>query len=315
MKPNIDLRNIDLNLLLVFEAIHRTRNTTRAGEVLHLTQPAVSNALKRLRDLFDDVLFVKTANGMQPTPRADGISVLLDEGFASLRLAIQAGQAFDPQTSQRIFYLYVSDIGQAVFIPPLIARLSKVAPGIQLVTLNVSLETAQQMMKLGQIDLAMGMFSGLHNDFIQQKLFPETYAVLVRKSHPKIGINITVEQFYATNHVIYTPTAGSHARFETELNALSAKNGHTRNIALQLAHSTGIDRIVASSDFIACVPSRIASVMADRDDIRAVQLPFEVMSLEIAQFWHERSHRDEGHQWLRSLIYEMFHDSRPSAIK
>jgi DNA-binding transcriptional LysR family regulator len=315
MKPNIDLRNIDLNLLLVFEAIYRTRNTTRAGEVLHLTQPAVSNALKRLRDLFDDVLFVKSPTGMQPTPRADGIAVLLDEGLASLRLAIQAGQAFDPKTSLRTFHLYVSDIGQAVFIPPLVSRLNKVAPGIQVATTYLPLDMAQQMMKLGQIDLAIGIFSGLHNDFIQQRLFLEKYAVLVRAKHPKIGTNIGVEQFFAAHHIIYTPTAGSHARFEAELNVLTAKAGQTRKVALQLAHSTGIDRIVASSDLIACVPNRIADAMTHSDAVRALPLPFDVSSPEISQFWHERSHRDEGHQWLRSLIFEMFHDKRMSKVR
>jgi DNA-binding transcriptional LysR family regulator len=314
MKPNTDLRHIDLNLLLVFEVLYRTRNTTRAAEALHLTQPAVSNALKRLRDLFDDVLFVKTAQGMQPTPRADGIAGLLDEGFASLRLAIQAGRAFDPKTSSRTFFLYVSDTGQSVFVPALMSRLSKIASGVRLVTLNVPLDAAQQMMKLGQIDLAIGMFAGLHGDFIQQRLFHETYAVLVRKKHPSIGARISVEQFFAAGHVIYTPTAGSHARFEAELNAVSAEGGHARKVALQLAHSSGIDRIIASSDLIACVPSRVASTVA-ADGVRALPLPFEVTSLDISQFWHERSHRDEGHQWLRSLIYEMFHDSRKSAIK
>jgi DNA-binding transcriptional LysR family regulator len=159
------------------------------------------------------------------------------------------------------------------------------------------------------------MFSGLHNDFIQQRLFSETYAVLVRAKHPKINANISVEQFFAAYHVIYTPTAGSHAGFEAELNALSAKGGHVRKVALQLAHSTGIDRIVASSDLIACVPSRVASAMTHGEDVRALHLPFEVTSLDISQFWHERSHRDEGHQWLRGLIFEMFHDKRASAVK
>src|ERR1700742_1530086 len=135
MKAKTELRNVDLNLLLVFDVLYRTRSTTQAAESLHLTQPSVSNALKRLRDLFDDVLFVKTASGMQPTPRADGIAVLLDEGFASLRLAIQAGQAFDPPTATRTFRLYVSDTGQSVFVPLLAARLHRVAPNIQIVTL------------------------------------------------------------------------------------------------------------------------------------------------------------------------------------
>jgi DNA-binding transcriptional LysR family regulator len=252
---------------------------------------------------------------MLPTPRADGISVLLDEGFASLRLAIQAGQAFDPKTSTRTFYLYVSDIGQAVFIPPLVARLSKVAPGIQIATMYLPLDTAQQMMKLGQIDLAIGIFTGLHNDFIQQRLFSEQYAVLARAKHPKIGAKISVEQFFAAQHIVYTPTAGSHARFEAELNVLTAKAGQTRKVALQLAHSTGIDRIVASCDFIACVPARIADALTHGETVKALPLPFGVSSPEISQFWHERSHRDEGHQWLRSLVFEIFHDKRANAAK
>ena len=315
MKANIDLRNIDLNLLLVFDVIYRTRNTTRAAEQLHLTQPAVSNALKRLRDQFDDVLFVKTATGMEPTSRADGIATFLDEGFASLRLAVQAGKAFDPATTARTFRLYVSDIGQSVFIPPLAARLRKVAPHIQISTHYMPLETAQQMMKLGQLDLAVGNFTGLHADFVQQKLFNESYAVLVRAGHPAIGATLSVDQFFAAEHIDYTPTAGSHAGFEADLVGIAAKVGKTRNVALRLAHSFGIGRIVASSDLIACVPSRVASALANSDDVRAVAFPVAIPTVDISQFWHERCHRDDGHQWLRSLMYDMFHDKRPSSVQ
>ena len=310
MKANADLRNIDLNLLLVLDVLYRTRNTTRAAEQLHLTQPAVSNALKRLRDQFDDVLFVKTATGMQPTPRADEIAKFLDEGLGSIRLAVRAGQAFDPATATRTFRLYVSDIGQSVFIPPLAAKLRETAPHIHLSTHYVPLDIAQQMMKLGQMDLAIGNFTGLHADFVQQKLFNETYAVLVRANHPAINDTLSVDQFFAAEHVAYTPTAGSHALIEAELEAISAKTGMFRNVALRLAHSFGISRIVASSDLIACVPSRVASALANSNDVRAVAFPFEIPTVDISQFWHERCHRDEGHQWLRSLVYEMFNDKR-----
>ena len=314
MAINSNLRNIDLNLLLVFDMLYRTRNTTRAAEQLHLTQPAVSNALKRLRDRFDDVLFVKSATGMAPTPRADAIAQFVDEAFAAIRLAVQAGQAFDPATATRTFRLYVSDIGQSVFIPPLAARLRQVAPHITLSTHYVPLETAQQMMKLGQLDLAIGNFAGLHADFVQQKLFDERYAVLVRRGHATIGETLSLDQFFAAEHIDYTPTAGSHARFEAERDAVFVKAGRTRNVALRLAHSFGIGRIVGSSDLIACVPSRVANALANSDDVRAVALPFDIPTVDISQFWHERSHRDDGHQWLRSLIYEMFNDRRPSAV-
>jgi DNA-binding transcriptional LysR family regulator len=314
MKSDPDLRNIDLNLLRVFDVLYRTRSTTRAAQALHLTQPSVSNALKRLRQLFDDVLFVKTADGMQPTPRADGIAALIEEGFASLRLALQAGGTFDPATSTRTFRLYVSDIGQSIFVPPLVARLQQAAPDIRIVTADPPIEAAQQMMKLGQIDLAIGLFRGLHADFLRQRLFHETYAVLVRNDHPTIGAKISVKQFFAADHVIYTPTAGSHSRFEAELNALAAKNGKTRRVALQLAHSFGLDRIVSSCDLIACIPVSLARALASRGGVRAVALPFAMAPLDVSQFWHERFQRDDGHHWLRAIVYDLFHDDRPSTV-
>ena len=314
MTSENDLRNVDLNLLRVFDVLYRTKSTTRAAQALHLTQPSVSNALKRLRELFGDVLFVKTADGMQPTPRADGIAALIDEGFASLRLALQAGGAFDPATSTRTFHLYVSDIGQSVFVPPLVAHLQKVAPSIRIVTVEPPLDTAQQMMKLGQIDLAIGLFRGLHADFLQQRLFRETYAVLLRDDHPAIGKKLSARQFFAAEHVVYMPMAGSHARYEADLNTLAMKNGKTRRVALQLAHSSGLDRIVAGSDLIACIPSSLARALCGRGGVRAVALPFDIAPLDVSQFWHERFQRDDGHHWLRAIVYDLFHNDRLSTV-
>jgi DNA-binding transcriptional LysR family regulator len=308
MRRETDLRKIDLNLLLVFDVLYRTRSATRAAESLHITQPSVSNALKRLRSLLGDVLFVKSADGMQPTPRADAIAALIDEGFASLHLALQAGRAFDPRTSTRTFRLYMSDVGQAVFLPTLVARLREAAAGITIVTAGPPLDVAQQMMKLGQIDLAVGLFSGLHAGFHQQRLFLETYVVLVRKNHPAVGKVMSEKQFFAADHIIYTPTSGSHLRVESRINELCKEHGHERRVALQLGHSSGLADIISTTDLVACVPRTLSRVLATRQDVRAVDLPFQIEPLEIAQFWHERYQRDEAHHWLRALIYQLFCD-------
>ncbi|HZZ92423.1 MAG TPA: LysR family transcriptional regulator [Usitatibacter sp.] len=308
MRRETDLRKIDLNLLLVFDVLYRTRSTTRAAESLHITQPSVSNALKRLRGLLDDVLFVKSAEGMEPTPRADAIAGLIDEGFASLHLALHAGRAFDPATAARTFRLYMSDVGQAIFIPPLVARLREAGPGIRIVTAGPSLDVAQQMMKLGQIDLALGLFSGLHADFHQQRLFLETYVALVRKDHPNIRARMSAKQFFAADHVIYTPTSGSHVRVEARIDELCRQQGHERRVVLQLGHSSGLAAIVSTTDLVACVPRTLSRVLASRRDVRAVELPFAFEPLEIAQFWHERYQRDEAHHWLRGMVYELFHE-------
>jgi DNA-binding transcriptional LysR family regulator len=308
MRRETELRKIDLNLLLVFDVLYRTRSATRAAESLHITQPSVSNALRRLRSLLDDVLFVKAADGMRPTPRADAIATLIDEGFASLHLALQAGRAFDPATSTRTFRLYMSDVGQAVFVPTLVSRLREAAPGIRVVTAGPPLDVAQQMMKLGTIDLAVGLFSGLHADFHQQLLFLETYVAIVRKNHPTVGKRISEKQFFAADHVIYTPSSGSHVRVEARIDELCKERGYERRVALQLGHSTGLADIVSTTDLIACVPRTLSRVLATRQDVRAVDLPFEIDPLEIAQFWHERYQRDEAHHWLRALVYQLFHE-------
>jgi len=307
MKREAELRKIDLNLLLVFDVLYRTQSTTRAAEALHITQPSVSNALKRLRSVLDDVLFVKSADGMRPTPRADAIAALIDEGFASLHLALQAGRAFDPATSTRTFRLYMSDVGQAVFLPTLVARVREAAPGIGIVTAGPPLDVAQQMMKLGQIDLAVGLFSGLHADFHQQLLFRETYVALVRKSHPTVGKRMSEKQFFAAEHIIYTPTSGSHVSVEARINELCREHGYERRVALQLGHSSGLANIVSTTDLVACVPRTLSRVLATRQDVRAVELPFTIEALQIAQFWHDRYQRDEGHHWLRAMIYRLFH--------
>jgi DNA-binding transcriptional LysR family regulator len=313
MRRDTELRNVDLNLLLVLDVLYRTRSTTRAAESLHLTQPSVSNALKRLRSVFDDVLFVKTPDGMQPTPRADGIAALIDEGFASLRLALRAGRKFDPASATRTFHLCVSDVGQAVFVPALVAHLRKVAPGIRIVTMDPPVDVAQQMMKMGHIDLALGMFAGLHADFHQQRLFLERYVALVRDGHPRIGKKMSTEDFFAAEHVIYMPASGTHAQVQAKIDALSPHRDGPRRVALQLAHSSGIERIVSSTDLVACVPSSLAKTLSGRGGVRAIELPFEVTLADIGQFWHERFQRDEGHQWLRGLVYELFHDDRRRA--
>jgi DNA-binding transcriptional LysR family regulator len=304
------LRNTDLNLLLVFDALYRSKSTTRAADELHLTQPSVSNALKRLRTLFEDELFVSTREGMLPTTRATEIAPLVSEGLSSFRQALQANRPFDPASTTRTFHLYVSDLAQAIFLPPLTAKVHGAAPRVKIVTVDPQLYEAQQMMMRGQIDLAIGMFSGLDSEFHQQRLFEENYVALFRSDHPSIKGPLTSAQFLDADHLIYTPTAGSHAKFEGALDAIFKQRGKTRSVAMQVAHSVSLDRIVAASNMVACIPSRLAQTLSGREDVRSCALPFDIQPMDIVQLWHAQFHRDDGHRWLRTLVYELFHDER-----
>lgn len=309
------LRNADLDRLLVFDALYRSRSTTRAADELHLTQPTISNALKRLRALFEDELFVSTREGMLPTARANEVASLVSDGLNSFRLAMQTHRPFEPASSTRTFHLYVSDLGQAIFLPPLAAKVHSAAPGVKIVTVDPQLNDARQMMMRGQIDLAIGMFRGLDSEFHQQRLFEENYVALYRGDHPQIKGTLSSAQFLDADHLIYTPTAGSHAIFEASLDAIFEEHGKTRQVAMQVAHSVSLDRIVASSNMVACIPSRLAQTLSGRTDVRSCALPFDIMPMDIVQLWHAQFHRDDGHRWLRALVYELFRDERPDVLR
>jgi DNA-binding transcriptional LysR family regulator len=173
-------------------------------------------------------------------------------------------------------------------------------PHVKIVTVDPRLDEAQQMMMRGQIDLAIGMFSGLDGEFHQQRLFEKNYVALFRSDHPSIDGPLTSAQFLDADHLIYTPTAGSHAKFEAALDAIFKQYGKTRSVAMQVAHSVSLDRIVAASNMVACIPSRLAQTLSVRKDVRSCALPFDIQPMDIVQLWHAQFHCDDGHRWLRT---------------
>jgi DNA-binding transcriptional LysR family regulator len=308
----VSLQDLDLNLLVVFAAVHRTRSATLAGEELGLSQSAVSNALRRLREHFDDPLFVKTTQGMVPTPLGEALAAPIEEGLARIRGAVEAERRFDAATSTRAFRLYVSDVGQMVFVPRLAAHLREYAPGVSLATVEVSQREAEAQMAAGEIDLAAGFYADFEGRFHRGLLFAERYVVLARVDHPLLAGGLTLEGFLALPHAVYRPSAGSHVAFESRVDRLFAEHGRARRVALRLAHALGIAEVIASSDVIIAVPSRLAARVANDGALRVMPLPFESPAFEISQLWHERSHRDPAHAWLRGVVQTLFAD-RPRA--
>lgn len=299
----VNFRNLDLNLLVVFEALLRLRSTTLAAEELNLTQSGVSNALKRLRAAFGDPLFVKTAQGMLPTDRALSMASPVRDGLLSIRGAIETSQAFVPARAERTFRLYVSDIGQMIFIPRLAALLAKEAPGVRITTVDVSTRDAQIAMSVGEIDLAIGLFLRFSDGFHQQGLFRERYVASVRDEHPAIRSVLSREHFLEASHAVYRPTAGNHDVFEGAVERWFQENGATRRVSVRLAHSMGLSALIAQTDLVVCVPSRLAHALG----LRAYALPFDCPDYDISQFWHQRFHQDEGHRWLRNVMFRLFH--------
>jgi DNA-binding transcriptional LysR family regulator len=304
----VNIHSIDLNLFLVFQAIYATRSVTLAGERLGMTQSAVSNALKRMRERFNDALFVRSADGMVPTPVAERLIAPIEQGIACLVQAVDQGRTFEPETSSRTFRIAVNDIGQLVMMPELLSVARGIAPGVRFETVDASMAEARQRMLNGQIDIALGSWESMGPSFYQQRLFDETFVVLMSKAS-SLGTRerIELDDYLAAEHIVYRPQGTTDSQLQQTLDRAGALD--QRRVVLTAAHSLGLSSIVAASGLLLTVPARLAKAMvASRADLHSIAAPFEVMPFEIRQQWHERFHQDSGNRWLRELIFGLFHE-------
>lgn len=299
----MDLSEIDLNLLRVFHQLMNERRVSSAAETLGLSQPAASNALRRLRDLLGDELFLRTPQGMEPTPYALQLAGPVRLALSTLHDALNAHSSFDPAASSRSFTLALSDVGEIYFLPELMQVLAEQAPGVTLRAVAVAEETLKDDMVGGRVDLALGLLPQLQAGFFQQLLFRQRYVSLLRQSHPlarKIRLSLT--DFNAAQHVRVQATGTGHGRVDEAL----ARRGVKRHIRLTVPHYVALGHVLASTDLIAIVPERFAQRVCQPLGLCTRALPLAVDDSAIHQFWHARMHRDPANQWLRALIAERF---------
>jgi DNA-binding transcriptional LysR family regulator len=307
MNPN----QLDLNLLRVFDAILETRSVTIAASTLGLTQSTVSNQLARLRDAFDDPLFVRTSEGMVPTPRAEAMADPIRNSLVAIRFCVEEQLGFDPETSDRTFKIYMSDVGQMVFLPRLLERTLRDAPGVNIHSVQVPRSRMRDMaLEAGEVDLAMGYFEDFDGSYRQQMLFEERYVGMVRRNHPTIRDTLALDVFLTTPQLVYQPRGGGHGYQENAVDQAFVEAGVPRRVAVRAAHAMGVTSIVSSTDLLVVVPSRLAAACRELADITILPLPVDIPSFQIKQHWHERFHRDPGNCWLRRIAAELFQDHR-----
>jgi DNA-binding transcriptional LysR family regulator len=298
----MNISGFDLNLLLVFDAVLAERSISRAADRLDLSQPAVSNALARMRKATDDRLFVRLGNAMVPTPYAQGIADPIRQALTGIRIALGASQDFDPDASQRAFSIYLTDLGEAYFLPRLLERLNRIAPGVRLRTLPIPPESAEEALRNGEVDLAIGNLPDLGAGFYVQRLFRDRYVCVVRKSHPSIGERISARQFAAASHAIVTPGGWGHGIIERTLIA----HGLEQRITLRMQNFLVLASIVATTDMVAIVPHSVGSQLSRHNDVKLLPLPIAIPAFDIRQCWQERFHDDRGNRWLRQQFVELF---------
>jgi DNA-binding transcriptional LysR family regulator len=292
---------MDIKLLAVFDEVYKTRSVSRAGDNLGLAQTSVSLALGRLRRQFNDPLFVRTSEGMLPTPHATELLQPLRQALELLRVATHQQVVFDPATSRRRFRVSMTDISHLQFLPALIQRVGKVAPEVHIEMLRITSQTPK-LLEAGESDLAVGFMPELEAGFYQQKLFEQGFACVVRKNHPRIEARMTTSIYKRERHVAITAVGSGHEQVEGELQRL----GLERQVALSLPTLPGLGNLLAKTELIATVPDRVAQMLVSIAQVKALPPPFSLPSFAIKQHWHERYQHDPANRWLRSVVAELF---------
>lgn len=305
----MNFHRVDLNLLAVFHAIFETRSVTLAAERFGITQPAMSNALSRLRELCGDALFVPTSNGMQPTPYALEIADTISEALHDVQAALGHRKSFDPVTNDKTFRFHLTDMGQMYFLPPLLGHLEKVAPKIKIEAETLSLEALRDAMEDGRIDFALGKLPKLGGRGIRSKvLFADHYDVLMRVGHPATGSRLTQQAFLTASHAVVSTTSGGHRVIEEKLVKIGA------HIALRVPNFTVIPTVLERADMMVTVPHRLALELAGTHKFVVYPLPIEIPAFDVSAFWHERFDADPAIHWMRRLLFELFSEDGYIAV-
>jgi DNA-binding transcriptional LysR family regulator len=300
------LQKVDLNLLPIVLALYDEQNVSRAAQRLGMSQPAVSMALRKLRSVFNDQLFVRAPNGITPTPRALGlveiarplVARLYDELFAEVR--------FDATVSTRPFTFALSDVGEMVFLPKLLERLRAQAPNAAIRSVSMPPDELAEGLESGDVDLAIGHFPDLRRQsFFQQRLFTHQFACLLRAGHPARQQRLSLDAFLAAEHAVVHAGVRSQEIFERFLERKRVR----RRVVLLTPHFLSLPMIIARSDLITTVPHALALYFARLSrELAIARPPFAISGFDLKQHWHRKYHNDARSCWLRKQVTDLFND-------
>jgi DNA-binding transcriptional LysR family regulator len=294
--------NMDLNLLRVFQAVSEERSLTLAGNRLHLSQPAVSYAVNRLRELFGDPLFVRTRDGMQPTPMALELAKPIGRALQAVQDALRFAGGFEPAASTRTFRVSMTDVAEMVFLPAICEQLRLLAPHVQLKVEQVPQGEIVEALRTGRLDFAIGNLPALKDSTRHALLFSESYCCLTRK---RAGLprrkELTMDEFQALSHVQVRSAESSHSQVAQAL----LQMGVERQVALEIPHFSVLPLILVQSDLAATLPLRIAKLFNAGEQFRIYDLPVELPVVDVMLHWHEEFENDRGSSWLRQLVLDL----------
>ena len=294
----MDLQRIDLNLLVAFEALMAERSVSVAAARIGISQPAMSGALARLRDLFNDVLFVRSGRSMLPTVRATQLDSQIAQALAQIRAALDPPSSFDPLTSRRVFNVSGGDYATGVILPVLAARLAMAAPSVDLRFRFVEKDATIDLLDSNTLDLALGVYPNPPKRLCLQPLLEEHFVCLARKGHPGLQGGMTLEAFAALPHLLVTERGDAYGAVDEAL----AKLGLERHVRLTVPHVLVVPAVLPRSDLIASVGARAARLFADTAPIDIYEMPLPIASWRLSMLWSRQKAGDLGLAWLRDVV-------------
>nr|WP_277624122.1 LysR family transcriptional regulator [Undibacterium sp. TS12] len=311
----VNFLTLDLNLLRVFDAVMIEQNLTRAADKLAMTQPAVSNALKRLRHSLGDELLIRTAYGVKPTPRAETLWPAIRQALSSLESAI-APASFDVSKAQTTFRMAMADATAALWMPTLVKAIEKDAPGVNARMVPLTTREPRPMLMRGDIDIAIGFFPGVvaqltggqgaaNSAIRHERLYSGHYVCVMRQDHPLAASKLTIDDYCNAKHLLVSFSGRAHGLVDEALSQM----GRERRILLTVNQFFTGGRVVANSDLLTVLPRHLISATGMTEALIWKELPFAMPDVHIDMLWHERDSRNPAHQWLRQNLVNMTHSN------
>lgn len=316
MKPAVtSLDHLDLNLLRVFDVLMQERRVATTAQRLQLSQPAVSNALGRLRKALGDELLTRAPNGMEPTEFAKSLHTTLQPALVAIRRSLLVKTSFSPADSVWHASIAMTDIGEIVFLPTLLTHIAQAAPGLTLETVrdsqakpNAPVGSITTAMAEGKIDLAMGWLPDVTEGLYQRKLFAQRYVCIARQGHPLLQgkrPTLGLETFLQAEHIAIRAEGTGHTKADEALQSMSHA-GARRKVRLRVPSFLSVPQIVSQTDLMATVPEKLAQQCAKALGLHVLAHPVDMPAFELKMFWHRRVHTDPANQWLRAQIADFF---------
>ena len=298
--PN--LAGLNLNLLVVLDALLTEKHVSRAAARVGLSQPAVSNALAQLRRLLGDPLLVRSGRAMVATDRAQALAVSLRAGLSALEGALTPPR-FDPATAERTFVIAATDFVEFVLLPKLLARLARTAPGVRLQLRAYPHHRVSELLETGEADLQIGIYADVPPAHHSQALFQDRFVCIVRRDHPRVGKRLGLKTYASLQHILVSESTGPGV-----VDIALAKVGLKRSVGLRISHFLMVPAIVAETDFVAAISHRVADAFASHLPLRVLPPPLSLPRGSVGQAWHERTQHSPAHQFLRQVITEVARD-------